>query len=174
MLLHSLMRPVLLIVLTLSRPIPASAEQQLARIGGMSLRTDAARWSVTSVSPNELLLSPTGSISGKHDAIRIVRRKGESIDTCATSARQQWPASLYDEPRLSVVSVAGRDWQRIEGHTRCRNATPTGVMLCTVHDGDLYTLTVLNRISACRNISGVLLSEHALLDEVVAGLAFTP
>lgn len=153
---------------------PATAQQPTTRIGGLEIRYDPSQWQIAVPNADVVVLSPTGLIAGKHDAVRISRRKGDTIDACASDAREQWAASLYHEPQPSTVTTSGREWRRLVSHTRCRNATPNGVMLCTAHEGDLYTLTVLNRISACRNVESVLFPDPSLLDGLMAGLSFSP
>ena len=150
----------------------AAAEQHLARIGDLTVRTDPARWSAASHSPDELLLSPTGSISGKHDAVRIVRRKGEALQDCSALAKSQWPGDIYADPRTEVTQLGGQQAVRLTLHTRCRNATPPGVMMCTFHHGSLYAVMSDNAITDCRKFERVVFPQAIYFEELVRATTF--
>lgn len=164
---QSIMSAILLAWIAPAPSILAAAEQQVARVGDMTIRTDAARWSATSHSPDELLLSPTSSIAGKHDAVRIVRRKGEALQDCRALAKSQWSSDIYADQRTEVAQLGGQQAVRITLHTRCRNATPTGVMVCTIHHGSLYAVMSGNAITDCRKFERVVLPQAIYFEELV-------
>ena len=69
-----------------------------------------------------------------------------------------------------VTTVAGVSSLRIEAHTRCRNAMPRGVVICTVYRGSAYVLTA-NR-AGCRSGGQNLFSGTDPLQELVGGVTF--
>jgi hypothetical protein len=148
----------------------AAAQTHSVRIGDMELDYDASRWRPEPGGADEVAMHPIGAAGVKLDPVHLERFPRSQREDCETLAPAQLPASLYEEPMADVTTVAGLPSLRMEAHTRCRNAMPTGVVICTAHHGSVYVLTA-NRPS-CDSGGRNLFSGIDPLQELVGGITF--
>ena len=150
----------------------AAAQTHSVRIGDMELVYDASRWRPEPGGSDEVAMHPIGPAGNKLDPVHVARFPGSSRQDCERLAPAQLSASLYEDPMGDVTTVAGVTSLRLEAHTRCRNAMPRGVVICTVYRGSAYVLTA-NR-AGCRSGGRNLFSGIDPLQELVGGVRFTP
>jgi hypothetical protein len=116
-------------------------------------------------------MHPIGPAGDKLDPVHVARFPGSGRQDCERLAPAQLSGDLYEEPMGDVTTVAGVTSLRLEAHTRCRNAMPRGVVICTVYRGSAYVLTA-NR-AGCRSGGQNLFSGTDPLQELVGGIHFT-
>ena len=73
-------------------------------------------------------------------------------------------------PTSQAVEIAGLAALRFVAHTRCRNATPQGVVICTHNRGSAFLLTM--SLVSCRGGAGSPFSLTDPLQELMDGIRF--
>src|SRR6266704_2308773 len=97
-------------------------------------------------------MRPIGAIAEMHGPVSVSRSPSDGIDSCEALARDELPESLYEKPTSQAIEVAGLAVFRFVAHTRCRNATPQGVVICAHNGGSAFLLTM--RLVSCRSGPG--------------------
>jgi hypothetical protein len=147
-----------------------AAEPRTLRLGHMELVYDAERWIAERSNDNLVTMRPIGAIAEMHGPVSVSRKPSDGIDNCEGLARIELPGSLYEKPTGQAVEVAGLAALRFVAHTRCRNATPQGVVICIHNRGSTFLLT-MNLVS-CRGRAGSPFSRTDPLQELIGGIRF--
>jgi hypothetical protein len=124
-----------------------AAEPRTLRLGHMELVYDAERWITERSNDNPVTMRPIGAIAEMHGPVSVSRKPSDGIDSCEGLARIELPGSLYEKPTSQTVEVARLAALRFVAHTRCRNATPQGVVICIHKRGSAFLLT-MNLVSS--------------------------
>jgi hypothetical protein len=82
------------------------------------------------------------------------------------------PTSLYVEPTRRDVVVGGVNAVAFSARTRCRNATPLGMVVCVPYRSVGYVLA--DRIVGCRDSDGNAFSGSDWFEDLIGGIRFTP
>ncbi len=135
------------------------------RVGAATIRFDAARFKATSASQDSAWFVAAED-SG---AIEVTASAG--AESCADLARRAFAAGPYDirEMETSAIDIGGGAGTRFAAHTRCRNATPRGEVVCVKAAGRTYLLTALR--PGCR---GNPFPRSDALGEIAAGVTLEP
>jgi hypothetical protein len=152
--------------------LSARAEPLTLRLGEMELVYDAARWRADATSDASVMMQPIGALATVLDPVRVTKAPDIGRDGCEGLARTQLSASLYDRPTIVPFAVANVRAIRMEAHSRCRNAMPSGVAVCMPYRGSGYVLTVSQ--TGCRDGARNLFSGIDPLEELVRGIRFVP
>jgi hypothetical protein len=147
-----------------------ATEPRTLRLGHMELVYDAERWMAEPSSDNLVTMRPIGAIAEMHGPVFVSRSPNDGVDSCEGLARIELPESLYEKPISQAIELAGLGAFRFVAHTRCRNATPQGVVICTHNRGSAFLLTM--RILSCRSGPGSPFSRSDPLQELVGGIRF--
>ena len=125
-------------------------------------------------SPAQHILNvvPLGTMAETARPVVITHSASNNLRDCEVQARAQLPESLYDKPKGREVEVGGLKAVAVHAHTRCRNATPTGIAICIPHRSIGYVVT--NRIVGCRTVSGNPFSGSDWFDDLINGIRFAP
>jgi hypothetical protein len=148
----------------------AIAQTRTVGIGDLWIEYDTSRWQPEPGGFDELAMHPIGAAAGKLDPVHLSRFPGSGRQDCERLAPAQLSGSLYEEPMGDVTTVAGVTSLRLEAHTRCRNAMPKGVVICTVYRGSAYVLTASR--PGCHSGGHNLFSGTDPLQELVGGITF--
>lgn len=148
----------------------AAAQTHSVRLGNMELVYDASRWRPEPGGADEVAMHPIGDAGLKLDPVHISRFPGGGRQDCERLAPRQLSAALYEEPMADVTTVAGVSSLRLEAHTRCRNAMPRGVVICTSYRGAAYVLSATR--PGCLSGGRNLFSGIDPLQELVSGISF--
>ncbi|MBT9290648.1 hypothetical protein [Prosthecodimorpha staleyi] len=135
-------------LLSAALAVPVRAETREAVVGKMSVSYESSRWTLTNVSPDGLMLTPSDPHDRKRSRVAVLR----SPLNCAGLAKVHLPDSLYVVPTIAPDSLAGRRGERHTAHTLCRNATPRGELLCVPTPSGTYAL--IATIASCRSGPG--------------------
>src|SRR5260221_650971 len=119
-----------------------AAEPRTLRIGHMELVYDAERWMAEPSNDNLVTMRPIGAIAEMHGPVSVSRSPSDGVDSCDGLARIELPESLYEKPTSQAVELGGLPAFRFVAHSRCRNATPRGVVICTHNRGGAFLLTM--------------------------------
>jgi hypothetical protein len=149
-----------------------AADRKTLRLGHLELSYDAERWRAEPVGDTLATMLPTGTVARKLDAITISRAPADGIEGCRALGTHQFQGSLYEEPTAGPIEVAGVAGIRLNAHTRCRNATPTGVVVCVPYRGMGYLLKATQ--FGCRSPGYNLFSGVDPLRELLDGIRFVP
>lgn len=144
------------------------AADAAATLGGARVRYDDTRWTALRLE-SRVRFEPIGDAAGKLDPVEL--HVADAAVSCAELASRAFTFGPYDSDELAptAVKVGGLAGERFEAHTRCRNATPKGVLICVKSGGVAYLLQSLNPGCHGRNLfSGI-----DPLDEIAGGLTFT-
>jgi hypothetical protein len=114
-------------------------------------------------------MRPIGAIAEMHGPVSVSRKPSDGIDSCEGLARIELPGSLYEKPTSQAVEAAGLAALRFVAHTRCRNATPQGVVICIHNRGSAFLS--MNLVS-CRSRAGSPFSRTDPLQELIGGIRF--
>jgi len=150
----------------------AAAEPKTLRFGQMELAYDGERWRPEFAGDATISMQAAGAIARKLDTIAIARAPTEGLEGCKELGQRQFIGSLYDEPKTSPIEVAGVAGIRLSAHTRCRNATPKGVVVCLPYRGTGYVLKATQ--TGCRSPGYNLFSGIDPLQELLDGIRFVP
>jgi hypothetical protein len=124
---------------------PADAETREAAAGKMRLRYESSRWTLSNVTPDGFVLTPSDPLDRKRSQVTVLH----SPLNCAGLAQAHLPDSLYVVPTIAPDTLAGRRGERHTAHTRCRNATPRGELLCVPTPTGTYAL--IAAVASCRS-----------------------
>jgi hypothetical protein len=147
-----------------------AAEPRTLRLGHMELVYDAQRWIAERSNDNLVTMRPIGAIAERHGPVSVSRKPSDGIDSCEGLARIELPEWLYRPPTRQAVEVAGLAALRFVAHTRCRNLTPQGVVICIHNRGSAFLLT-LNMVN-CGDRFGNRFSRTDRLQELIGGIRF--
>jgi hypothetical protein len=148
----------------------AAAQTRTVRIGDLELGYDAARWRPEPGGADEIGMHPVGAAVAKLDPVHVARFPGSGREDCERLAGRQLARDLYEEPMAAMTTVAGVSSLRLEAHTRCRNAMPRGVVVCTAYRGNAYVLTASR--PGCRSGGRNLFSGTDPMQELISGMTF--
>jgi hypothetical protein len=148
----------------------AVAQTRTVGIGDLWIEYDTSRWRPEPGGADELGMHPIGAAGNKLDPVYVARFPKSDREDCERLASRQLAPDLYDEPEARMTKVAGISSLRLEAHTRCRNAMPRGVVICTAYRGSAYVLTA-NR-PGCRSGGRNLFSGTDPLQELIGGIIF--
>jgi hypothetical protein len=149
-----------------------ATDRKTLRLGQLELSYDVERWQAELTGDTSATILPTGTIARKLDAITISRAPTDGIEGCRALGTGQFQGSLYEEPTAGQIEVAGVAGIRLSAHTRCRNATPTGVVVCVPYRGMGYVLKATQ--FSCRSPGYNLFSGIDPLQELLDGIRFLP
>ncbi|KPL51779.1 hypothetical protein ABB55_05655 [Prosthecomicrobium hirschii] len=135
-------------LLSAALAVPAGAETREAVAGKMRLRYESSRWTLSNVTPDSFVLTPSDPLDRKRSQVTVLR----SPQNCADLAKAHLPDSLYVVPTIAPDTLAGRRGERHTAHTLCRNATPRGELLCVPTPSGTYAL--IATIASCRGGPG--------------------
>jgi len=152
-------------------PDMAAAEPRTLRLGDMELAYDGERWRAEPDGDRAVTMRPAGAIERKLDPITLTWAPAEGIEGCRTLAARAF-SDLYEQPEAGPIEIAGTPGIRLAAHTRCRNATPTGVVACVPYRGSVYLLTATQ--TSCRSPGFNLFSGIDPLRELLDGMRFLP
>jgi len=145
------------------------AAEAIVELGDARVAYDDARWRAVE-QRGRIEFAPQGENARRMDGavLRIV----DGDNACSDLALQAFEVGLYDTDGLTStpVAVGGIAGERFEAHTRCRNATPRGVVICVKHGAYAYLLQSLN--PGCSG--NILFSGIDPLNEVAAEITFAP
>lgn len=161
------MRLATCVVLALAAGTAMAADAAIT-LGAARVRYDDTRWNALA-SEGGVRFEPIGDAARKLDPVKL--HVAETPVSCAELASRAFAFGHYDSDELApmAVKVGGVAGERFEAHTRCRNATPKGVVICVKRGGVAYLLQSLNPGCHGRN----LFSAIDPLDEIAGGLTFT-
>ncbi|MSP00585.1 MAG: hypothetical protein EXR07_05985 [Acetobacteraceae bacterium] len=150
---------------------PIAAETTV-RVGDLMFAYDGDRWRGIHISPDRIEFQPIGPRGEDRRRALVAREKMDSHDACQVAASNLLSPELYETPVAGAATKLGGLGAIIfSAHTRCRNATPAGVVICAVHKGFAYG--VGTRQIGCRDGSAPF-SGQEWLGEFVKGATFTP
>ena len=142
------------------------------RLGELELSLDAKSWRIERPAQHILNIVPIGKMAKTGRPVVVTKTESNNLRDCEALARAQLPGSLYEEPKGLEVEVGGLRAFAVHAHTRCRNATPTGMAICIPHGGIGYVLT--NRIAGCRAGGGNPFSGDDWFEDLIRGIRFVP
>ena len=138
------------------------------RLDDATIRFDAARWKTTALD-NSVAFIPKGEAERELDPVTL--RSLSDDAPCAAMAERSFQIGRYDLSENSPrrVTIGGVAGERFSAHTRCRNATPRGEVMCVKVDKRTYMLEALHVGCGGRNLfSGI-----DPLSEIAAGISFS-
>lgn len=147
-----------------------AVERRTLRIEKMEIAYDAARWSSLPRSENRGTMRAVGALAGEVSSVAVTYVPSQGVEGCDVLARRELQRDLYEEPKASVLEIAGLPAMRFTAHTRCRNATPMGVAICVPHAGAAYLLT--STIIDCRSGAGNPFGGPDPVHELTQGIRF--
>lgn len=136
-------------------------------LGAARVRYDDTRWKALP-SDGNVRFEPIGDAAHKLDPVEL--HVADATVSCAELASRAFTFGHYDSDELAptAVKVGGLAGERFEAHTRCRNATPKGVVICVKRGGVAYLLQSLNPGCHGRNLfSGI-----DPLAQIAGGISF--
>lgn len=145
----------------------AIAADATVTLGDARVRYDDARWRALP-SEGSVRFEPIGDAARKLDPVEL--HIADASASCTELASRAFTFGHYDVSEITgtPVSIGGVAAERFAAHTRCRNATPQGVVMCVRSGGSAYLLQSLNPGCRGRNLfSGV-----DPLAEITNGLSF--
>lgn len=152
----------------------ARSEQATVRLDRLVASFDPAVWHLSRRTDGDAVLSPTEAWAQKQDPIRLLRRETRDLaTTCRTIADENWRGDHYGQPRSTPTTLGGRAAIRLTVSTGCRNATPTGLIVCTSEGDAVYAVMLLNAIPTCRAPAGVLFAPATAFEALLAAIRFT-
>jgi hypothetical protein len=149
----------------------AVAQTRTVNVGDLWVEYDSSRWRPEPGGADELGMHPIGAAGEKLDPVHVARFPGSGREDCEKLAGRQLPRDLYEGPMASITKIAGISSLRLEAHTRCRNAMPRGVVICTAYRGSAYVMTATR--PGCRSGGRNLFSGTDPLQELISGITFT-
>lgn len=152
--------------------LPAAAQPISEQVGALALALDGKSWRIERSADGIVNIVPIGAMAKTARTVIVTRAASKDLGDCEDLARAQLPASLYGEPTSREVNVGGLKAVAFNARTRCRNATPTGMVVCIPYRGVGYLLT--NRISGCRSSDGNPFSGSGWFEDLMSGIRFMP
>lgn len=145
----------------------AGAAEAVARLGEASVRYDDARWQVQAKAAS-LRFEPHGAGTQRMDAVTVVLDQAD--EPCDERAARAFQLGAYDlgSIKTAPVRIGGIDGVRLAAHTRCRNATPMGVVACVRVKKRIYLVQALQ--PGCRGRN--LFSRVDPIAEIADGIRF--
>ena len=156
-----------LIVLALLSAAAHAAEATIS-LGDAHVRYDDTRWRALP-SADRVRFEPQGAIERKLDPVEL--HIADHTASCADLAAAAFGIGLYDlnafvSAPWTIGSVTG---EHFAVRTRCRNATPTGVVGCVKVAGRTYILQAVQAGCTGHNLfSGI-----DPLTEIAGGISFS-
>jgi hypothetical protein len=147
-----------------------AAEPRTLRLGHMEIVYDAERWIAERSNDNLVTMRPIWALAEGRVPVSVSRKPSDGTDSCEGLARIELPEWLYQKPTSQAVEVAGLAALRFVAHTRCRNATPQGVVIC-IHDRGSTFLLTMNMVN-CGDRFGSPSSRTDHLQELIDGIRF--
>lgn len=148
-------------------PSPAMAGKAVVRLGDASIRYDDARWRVST--PHDALhFEPVATTRPRLDPVTV--RRVQTDEPCRVIAEGVFGFGLYDEHSIKhgATRIGGIAGELYTAHTRCRNATPVGVVVCVRANARTYLVQSVQAGCTGRNLfSGV-----DPLAELAGGMTF--
>lgn len=129
--------------------VGTKAQQTAHTFGAMTLILDDRDWSFVPEGQSSWRLEPVEDKRRNLRTIRISVQNLEGGATCKGLAEAALAASAYTAPKSFEIVVSEIQAVRAEAHTRCRNATPLGVVVCIPHAGLAHVFA--NTIVGCRS-----------------------
>jgi hypothetical protein len=148
----------------------AVAEARKFGIGDLTLDVDLSRWQVERRGGDELVLEPTGEAVEKVNPLSVRHIAVDGGATCEGLAHEALDAKLYVEIQASAAVTAQLPAVRFESRTRCRNATPKGIVICVKYGGALYLF--ISRIADCQSAPPIGPLAENPLAEILEGASF--
>ncbi len=166
--------PRMLAIVAFAALFGSAAVAQLMRenLGELKLSIDAKSWRIERPAQHILNVVPIGTMAKTGRPVVVTQVASNNLRDCEVLARAQLPETLYYQLEEREVKVGGLKAVAVHAHTRCRNATPTGIAICIPHRGIGYVLT--NRIVGCRTVSGSPFSGSDWFDDLISGIRFAP
>jgi hypothetical protein len=161
------LKTLIAVALASSFACAALAHEVAVRLGDASVRFDRARWQA-SVSHDSVSFAPQGEAARELDPV-VLRIVAEDAP-CAALAESAYQLGHYDASGIepAPTTVGGLSAERFVAHTRCRNATPQGAILCMKKGARTYLLQALQPDCGGRNLfSGI-----DPLSEIAGGVTF--
>ena len=150
-----------------------AAETAILRLGALQLSYDATRWSAVRAGDGAFTMQPIGAIADELDPVDVTRVQARATDSCETLARRKLSAPMYDgNPAGVAIEIAGVKALRMTADHGCRNAMPSGVVICAPHRDKFYVLTASR--PGCRSGANNLFSGIDPLHELASGIRFDP
>jgi hypothetical protein len=146
----------------------ARAADADTRIAALLITYDTDLWRVVAMADGAVF-EPIGTGVRDRASVFVQAHQASAGDACRPAARRLLGADLYVEPSSDSTTLGGIEAIRFTAHTRCRNATPRGVVVCAVHRGRLYTVAM--RQEGCRT-GGNPFASGGSLDQIAAGARF--
>ncbi len=146
---------------------PVLAAEATVRLGDAVVRFDRARWRAD-VAGDSIRFEPQGEGTHRVDPVEL---HVTDDAPCPVLAERAFAFGHYDarDPVPVAIAIAGISGERFAARTGCRNATPTGVVVCMKVAGRAYLLQSLNPGCEGRNLfSGI-----DPLAEIAAGVSFS-
>lgn len=148
----------------------ATAKPRAVTLGDLTFTLETTRWQPETLGADAIALQPAGDAIEKVDTIEVRRISSDVRISCSGLARDVLHADLYADMRSASIVVGNRPATRFEALTRCRNATPAGVVVCVANGGALYLIH--SRISDCRSAPPLLHSTSDPIAEILQGAVF--
>jgi hypothetical protein len=150
----------------------ARAGEASSRLGALTIVYEADRWRAARATEDDVQFYPVGTDDHHRGRVLVSRHLAGDDKACETVANGLLAPPLYEWPTAEgTLAFAGLTASRFRAHTRCRNATPEGVVICVAHRGYFYT--VLSRQIGCRDGSDPF-AGPGWLDEFVKGAKLSP
>lgn len=145
----------------------AGAAEAVARLGEASVRYDDARWRVQEEAAS-LRFEPQGAGTQRMDAVTVVLDPRD--EPCEVRSARAFQFGAYDlgSIKTAPIRIGGIDGIRLAAHTRCRNATPRGVVACVRFNKRIYLVQALQ--AGCRGRN--LFSRVDPIAEIADGIRF--
>ena len=148
----------------------AHAAEETVRIDRATIHFDPARWTVTS-DRESATFEAKGEAVKDLDPVDFRHLSDVGAKSCAEVSLREFGVGRYDETSIerSETTIGGVAAERFTAHTRCRNATPRGEVVCIRTGGAVYVLAALQAGCGGRNLfSGI-----DPLVEIAGGVSFT-
>jgi hypothetical protein len=165
------MRSAALLFAFVSAAVPntvAATETKTLRLGRLELWYDAERWRETAAGENTVTMEPVGVLAGRRNPVRVTRAEASGESACEKLAQRELPDDMYGEPSSGTVEIGGVTALQLTAHTRCRNAMPTGVVVCMQAGDSAYLFT--DTRPSCRSGANNIFSDVDPFAELLDGV----
>lgn len=150
----------------------ARASEAFFQLGALTVIYETDRWLAARMTDDDVQFYPIGTDDHHRGRVRVSRRLAGDDKACETMANNLLAPPLYERPVAAGTSAfAGLAASRFKAHTRCRNATPEGMVICVGHRG--YAYGASTRQISCRDGSNPFAGQ-GWLDEFVMGAKLSP
>ncbi len=145
----------------------ASAKAAEFSTDDLRLAYDDSRWRIEAASAHTIF-TPIGDASRVFDPVRLAIVQGQEVGgDCGALAKAVLSGEHYVEAETAATMIDGRPALKVSAATRCRNATPKGVVLCIPALSAAYLLSTT--IASCRTANNAFTGADGL-DELAAGI----